>query len=201
MTARLSGSTRLTALSASKASPKSDDRQAQAVPCIIGDRSAVNAIFPYLRFASANGSSRLAAPPSSETSRTIRSGGERGGEILLRAVGRPAWRHPLAYPWDPGRPSRDLGQTRFRWVQAQLPSPPRRRSCCFSWAARAGPERHCRERRGPSASDGPLRPAGEGEGRPRRPAKPAPPLKRVGPRDAYEKPEPYLAPPHRPIPS
>ncbi len=50
---------------------------------------------------------------------------------------------------DPGRT-----QTRLRRVQARLPSPSQRHPSCFCRAAPAGLERHCREQRGPSASDG-----------------------------------------------
>jgi hypothetical protein len=114
--------------------------------------------------------------------------GNSGGEILLRAAGRPA--------------------SATRWLRSDRPA-----SCRFGlprepvspsasrWAARAGPERHDRERRGPSAGDGPLLLAGEGEGRPRRPAKPAPPSNRVRPRDADVNPQLSLAPRPLPIPS
>ena len=99
---------------------------------------------------------------------------------------------PQQHPWPLG-PDPRAGD--------RVPSPCRRYPPCFSYAAPAGPERHWRKRRGPSASNGPLLPSGEGEGRPRRRAKPAPQSHRVGPRDADAKPQRYLAPHDRPIAS
>ena len=80
----------------------------------------------------ANGSCRRPPHPSSETSRTIPSRDKERWRNSPPGGWAPGLRHPLAYPGEPGRPSRpgspsrDLGQTRFRRVQAQLPSPSRR---------------------------------------------------------------------------
>jgi len=70
-----------------------------------------------------------------------------GGEILLRADGRPA----SATRW-PIRGTPAANQVPPGPGPAPLALP--QRPVLLAWAAPAGPERHCRERRGPSAGDG-----------------------------------------------
>jgi hypothetical protein len=127
----------LTALSTSKGSPKSDDRQDQALLSVIGDRSTVKAISPPPALWPTGPvvghpirPRRLHAPFHQEINKERWRNSPPGGWA-------PDLRHPLAYPGNLGRPSRsgspsrDLGQTRFHRVQAQLPSPSRRNPACL----------------------------------------------------------------------
>ncbi len=92
-----------------------------------------------------------------------------GLALALYSAPNDPWCNRTATPTYASLRRRDPGrtQTRFRRVQAQLPSPSRRHPTllatltltlrtqfCFRWAAPEGPERHCRERRGPSTGDG-----------------------------------------------